>query len=361
MRVIITAGGTGGHIYPALAIIDKIKEKEKDSEFLYIGTKDRMEKNIVPAKGIPFVGIDIAGYNRKFSFSNIKALILFLKSIQTTKQIIKDFEPDVVIGTGGYVTAPVIYSAKKLGVPCFIHEQNSTFGMTNRFLERYVDKIFVSFKESVSNVKNKDKVIYTGNPSSESASKAEKADKTKYNLNPNKQLVLFVMGSLGSYKINSIMKDILPSFNNKKYEVMFVTGNKYYDEYKNLKVSNNIKIVPYIDNIVSLFKSADVLVSRAGATTLSEIIAVELPSILVPSPYVTENHQYKNAMNLVNNNAAALLEEKNLNLDSLTNKVEELLLNKEKLLDMKKNLKKLSIKNSSTKIYKEIKLFLKKE
>lgn len=361
MKVIISAGGTGGHIYPALAIAKKIKEKDKASEILYIGTSNRMEKDIVPKEGFKFIGIKVEGLRRKLSFKNVKSMLLFINAISRCKRIIKKFNPDVVIGVGGYVSAPVIYAAHKLGVKCCIHEQNSSFGVTNKFASKFADKIFVSFKSLEEKSEDKKKVIYTGNPCSESAMKVTPAKKEDYGLSSNKKLVLIVMGSLGSKTVSDKMKNMLTLFNNKDYEVMFVTGKNYYDEYKKIKYTNNIKIVPYVDNMVSLLKVTDVLVSRAGASTLSEIASLNVPSILIPSPYVTENHQYKNAMDLVSKDAAMILEEKDLKGDVLLRMVEKVLDDKLFTNNMKKNLKAFEVRNSASKIYDEIvKLVVKK-
>ena len=354
MKIIISAGGTGGHIYPALAIANKIREKDKTSEILYIGTSNRMEKDIVPKEGYKFIGLKVTGLKRSLSPKNIKSIVLFLKAISKCKKIMKKFKPDVVIGVGGYVSAPVIYTAHKLGIKTCIHEQNSIFGITNKFASNFADKIFVSFKSSINSLEHKEKAIYTGNPCSENAVKMEPAQKEEYNLSPNKKLVLIVMGSLGSKTINDKMKNMLTLFNNKDYEVMFVTGKNYYDEYKTLKYTKNIKIVPYIDNMVRLLKKTDCLVSRAGASTLSEISSLNVASILIPSPYVTENHQYKNAMDLVKEGAADIIEEKDLNGDIILRMVEKILDDKLYTNKMKKNLKKFEVKNSSTRIYDEI-------
>lgn len=353
MKVIISAGGTGGHIYPALAIANKIKEKDKSSEILYIGTSNRMEKDIVPKAGFKFVGIKVEGLRRSLNPRNIKSLYLFLSAILKCKKIIKKFKPDVVIGVGGYVCAPVVYAAHKLGVKCCIHEQNSSFGITNKFASNFADKVFVSFK-SLEEKMNDKKYVYTGNPCSENALKMEPIKKEEFGLTPLKKLVLIVMGSLGSKTINDRMKNMLTLFNNKDYEVMFVTGKNYFDSYKNANYTKNIKIVPYVNDMPRLLKKTDVLVSRAGASTLSEIATLNVASILIPSPYVTENHQYKNAMDLVSANAALILEEKDLQGDKLLRMVEKLLNDKVFTKKIKTNLRKFEVKNSSSKIYDEI-------
>jgi UDP-N-acetylglucosamine--N-acetylmuramyl-(pentapeptide) pyrophosphoryl-undecaprenol N-acetylglucosamine transferase len=352
MRVIVSAGGTGGHIYPALAIINKIKAKEPNSEFLYIGTHNRMEKDIVPKYGINYKALTIVGIERKNIFRNIRTLRYFLKSIKDAKKIIKDFNPDIVIGVGGYVTGPVIYAAKKLGYKTLIHEQNSSLGLSNRFLIKYADAIAVSFESTVNYVDDLKKVTFTGNPSSEEALKKTKMNKADLGLSNNKKLVLIVMGSLGSALINDKMKLMLQLFNNKEYEVLFVTGNNYYNSFKDLKLASNIKIVPYVDDLSRLMKATDVMISRAGATTMSEIIALNVPTILIPSPHVTDNHQLKNALDLQEKDAALLLEEKDLNGDILVRMVDELLGNTEKYNRIKKNLSRLAIRDSATRIYK---------
>lgn len=357
MRVIISAGGTGGHIYPALAIINKIKELEPNSEFLYIGTHNRMEKDIIPKYDIPFETIEIYGINRKNIFKNFKTLKCFYNSIKKCKKLIKEFKPDVVIGVGGYVTGAVIYSAKKLGYPTFIHEQNSIPGKANLFLSKYADKIGVSFKSTIKEFPEY-KTVYTGNPCSEDAIKKEIVPKSKYGLT-NKKLVLIVMGSLGSEKITNMMKKTIDLFSVKEYEVIFVTGNGSYDEFQNIKLSKNVKVVPYIENLSGFMKNVDVIVSRAGASTLSEIMALQIPSILIPSPYVPNNHQYKNAVDLVEKNAALLIEEKNLSGKLLVEKIDELINNKELYKDIKENLKKLSITDSADRIYNVLKEMIK--
>lgn len=357
MRVIISAGGTGGHIYPALAIINKIKELEPNSEFLYIGTHNRMEKDIIPKYNIPFETIEIYGINRKNIFKNFKTLKCFYNSIKKCKRLIKEFKPDVVIGVGGYVTGAVIYSAKKLGYPTFIHEQNSIPGKANLFLSKYADKIGVSFKSTIKEFPEY-KTVYTGNPCSEDAIKKEIVPKSKYGLT-NKKLVLIVMGSLGSEKITDMMKKTINLFSTKTYEVIFVTGNGSYDEFENIKLSKNVKVVPYIENLSGFMKNVDVIVSRAGASTLSEIIALQIPSILIPSPYVPNNHQYKNAIDLVEKNAALLIEEKNLSGKLLVEKIDELINNETLYKNMKENLEKLSITDSADRIYNVLKEMIK--
>jgi len=354
VRVIISAGGTGGHIYPALAIINKIKEEEPDSEILYIGTTNRMEKDLIPSLGYRYEALEVTGFKRKLSLDNIKTVSNFVSAIKKAKIIIKNFNPDVVIGCGGYVTAPVIYAAKKLRKRTFIHEQNSVVGLANKFLSKYTDKVGVSFESTISDFPN-GKAILTGNPCSEKALKIKKAKKESLEIDKNKKLVLIVMGSLGSRTVNDKIMDFIDRFENKDYSVIFVTGTTYYEKIKDKKVPKNVKVLPFIYEMPSVMKITDLMVTRAGASTMSEITALEVPSIFIPSPFVTNNHQYKNAMDLVNNNAGIILEEKDLNSENLIKLIDNTLNNKEQLQTIKQNLRKIGIKDSSTRIYNILK------
>lgn len=352
MKVIISAGGTGGHIYPALAIIKCIKKMEPDSSVLYIGTHNRMEKDIVPANNIPFKSIEIYGFSKNL-LKNIKTVKCFFSSLNKCKDIIKKFNPDIVIGVGGYVTGPVVYAAQKLGYKTFIHEQNSIPGKSNKFLSRKCNKIGVSFKSTVD-LFPPGKAIFTGNPCGENAINIPIASKSDFNLTDGKKLVYIVMGSLGSEKMTEFLIKTIYMFKNKNYEVLFVTGKNSYELVKNNEFPSNVKVVPYIDNQARIMKRADLVVTRCGASTLSEIIGLEKPSILIPSPYVANNHQYKNALDLVNNNAALLIEEKELTFDSLDSSIDKLLKDKKYYFDMKHNLKNMQVNNSATIIYDNI-------
>ncbi len=351
MKVVISAGGTGGHIYPAISIINKIKEYDQTSKFLYIGTTDRMEHDIIPKLNIPYVGIEISGLSKNIGKS-IKSLRFLLKSIKKVKKELIEFKPDIVIGVGGYVTFPVIYVAHKLGIKTIIHEQNSIPGKSNKLLTKYVDKILVSLPGSI-NYFPKEKVILTGNPRSSEAAMAKKINKKDLGLNENKKLVLIVMGSLGSMTINKELLDIVPKFKDKDYEVILVTGKNYYDYFKNIKIKN-VKIVPFLDNMLNVLKVCDLIVTRAGASTIAEITAIGLPSILVPSPYVANNHQFHNAMELVNANASIMLEEVHFKSDSLLQKIDLVLNDKDLSFNMHNNALKLGHTTSSDEILKVI-------
>lgn len=349
MKIIVSAGGTGGHIYPALAIINKLKERNKDLDILYIGTTDRMEKDIVPPLGIKYIGIPMKGLNRKNIFKNIEVLRIYRQAIKKAKEIMKEFKPDVVLGIGGYITAPVIKAAHSLKIKTFIHEQNSIPGFTNKRLMKKASKVGVSLKESEKYFKNSN-VIFTGNPRSEEAYNATPVDKSKYGLSENKKLVLFVMGSLGSITITNIMKDIIPSFKDKKYEVLFVTGKGYFDSYKDVDVPKNVKLVPMLSDMPNVLKKTDLIITRAGASTISEITVLGVPAIMIPSPYVTHNHQEKNAEVLEKNGNAVVIKEKELTKDKLINTIDSLISSDKKLEGMRKKGQLLGVKDSATKI-----------
>ncbi len=355
MKVVVSAGGTGGHIYPALAIINKIKEMEPKSKFLYIGTTDRMEATIIPELGYDYVALDIKGLNRKNPFANINVIGKFIKAIDVSKKELKKFNPDIVLGVGGYVTLPVLYAAQSLKIKTFIHEQNSIPGLSNKLIGRKADVIAVSLPSSLKYFDSK-KVVYTGNPRSEEVINVKKVDKQKYGLMRNKKLVLFVMGSLGSNSVNDMMIDILPKFANKDYEVLFVTGKNYYDKFTKIKeIPKNVKLVPYLEDMLGVMKDTDLIISRAGASTISEITTLGLPSILIPSPYVTHNHQEENARVLEENGASIVIKENELNADDLLAKIDLLLNDKVKYDKMVQCNKKLGITDSATRIYKIIK------
>ena len=354
MKVIVVAGGTGGHIYPAIAIINKIKEKEKKVEFLYIGTSDRMEKDIIPKLGIKFVGIDMEGLNRKNIFSNVRVIKKFNRAISKAKKIIKEFNPDVVIGAGGYITAPVLYAAHILKIPILIHEQNSIPGMSNKFIGKFANTICVSLPNSI-NLFPKNKTVYTGNPRSEEIINVKKKLKSTLGFNQDKKLVIVVMGSLGSTTMTKKIKELIPGFNNKAYQVLVITGKKYYDDYKDISVSENVKIISFMDDLINLMKDSDLIISRAGASTIAEITAIGLPAILVPSPYVTNNHQYKNAKELEDAGACFIVTEEEFSRDKIINKIDKIFDNKDQYDTMVNNSRKLGISDSSTRIYVEMK------
>lgn len=355
MKMIISAGGTGGHIYPALAIIKEMQKKDKDFEVLYIGTHNRMENNIVPKENIPYEAIKIYGFSKTEMGRNIKNLGYIIKSYYRCIDIMNEFKPDIVVGVGGYVTMPVIMAAKKLKIKTVIHEQNSIPGKTNKFLSRGVDEVFLSFKESKKYFSSDVLCKYTGNPSGDNVKNLVPMKKDTLGFNKNMKLIIITSGSLGSSALNEKIIEFLKLSKNEDYEVLFITGKGNYDDViNNNKFSKNIKVIPYLDNLASLFKSSDLIISRAGAGTISEILTSKVPSILIPSPNVANNHQYYNALDLANDKLSIMLEEKDITGKILYDKIKSLLNGSDEYLELKNNLEKYKNINSSETIYNEI-------
>ncbi|MBE6161871.1 MAG: undecaprenyldiphospho-muramoylpentapeptide beta-N-acetylglucosaminyltransferase [Firmicutes bacterium] len=352
MKIIVTAGGTGGHIYPALSIINKFKEENKNLEVLYIGTHNRMEKDIIPSLGIKYEELEIYGFTKNIK-RDIKNIFLVNKAYKKSLQIIKNFKPDYVLGFGGYVTFPVIKAAHKLGVKTFIHEQNSIPGKSNKLLAKYADIIGVTFEDSKKYF-NKDKVIFTGHPRSDEAKKAKKITKDTLGFDKNKKLVVIVLGSLGSGSLDSVIRDYLNKVDNKEYQVLYITGKNHYRNYENLKLPSNIKIIPFFDDLIGLFKDTDVVISRAGSGVLNEIIALNIPAVIIPSPNVANNHQYYNALSLKEKKACVMLNESNINSSIIKENVERILDDDEYRKDIVNNLKQMEVVDSCNKIYNAV-------
>ncbi|MEC2074696.1 undecaprenyldiphospho-muramoylpentapeptide beta-N-acetylglucosaminyltransferase [Metabacillus fastidiosus] len=355
MKVVVSGGGTGGHIYPALALINEMKRNDENIEFLYIGTEKGLEKGIVERAGIPFQSIEITGFKRKLSLDNIKTVIRFLKGVSDSKKMLKQFKPDVVIGTGGYVCGPVVYAAAKLGIPSIVHEQNSLPGITNKFLAKYVDKVAICFSEAEKYFPA-DKVVLTGNPRASEVIGADgKKGKESLGLTNGKKSVLIFGGSRGARAINNAVLQMIPALKNKDYEVVYVTGEVHYknvmEKIEKMSSPPNIIIKPFIHNMPDVLAGIDLIVSRAGATSLAEITALGLPSILIPSPYVTANHQEVNARSLSDHDAAILLSEQALNGEVLLAQMDEILLNEQRLTQMAEASKKLGIPDAAKKLY----------
>lgn len=355
MKIAVSGGGTGGHIYPALALIREIQKKDKNVEFLYIGTEKGLESKLVPRENIPFKSIHITGFKRKISFENVKTVLRFLKGVRGSKKMLKEFQPDVVIGTGGYVCGPVVYGAAKMGIPTIVHEQNSIPGLTNKFLSRYVDKVAICFEEAREFFPEK-KVVLTGNPR---ASEVLGQDGIKGRLSSGLKLkvptVLIFGGSRGARPINEAIVKSLTELSSKPYQVLYVTGDVHYEEVKKevelVGNPDNVIIKPFIHNMPEVLAGVDLTVSRAGATTLAELTSLGIPSILIPSPYVTDNHQEKNALALSDNGAARLLLEKDLTGPKLVENIDQILGNEERLADMKKAAKKLGIPDAAARLH----------
>lgn len=342
MKVIMTGGGTGGHIYPAIAIADKIKRKNPDAEILFVGTERGMEKDLVPKNGYSIKFITVSGFNRKKLLKNIKTAMNLVKGSIQARKIIVDFKPDMVIGTGGYVCGPVVRTAHKMGIKTYIHEQNAFPGVTNKLLEKYVDKVFVSFPESKEYFKEQGKLVVTGNPIRKSFLVSSINNyREELNINPNDFVILCFGGSLGAQKINSAMLSVVESLNNiDDIRLFFITGKIYYNAINNelkekgIVLSENINILEYADNIHEYITSADLIISRAGALTVSEITACGKASILIPSPNVTGNHQFFNAKVVADKGGAIIIEEKDLTDNKLVSTILRLKNNKEALNNM---------------------------
>lgn len=355
MKIIIAAGGTGGHLYPALALAKYIEEQVKDVEFLFVGTVDRLESKVVPQMGYKYIGLHVKGLVGN-PLKKAYAGVIFVKSIFTAKKIIKKFKPDIVLGFGGYPSASVVKAASSLKIKTLIHEQNSIVGLTNRILLKEVDKVVCCYQKAYE-VLPKEKTYLYGNPRASVVVNSRTTDIfSKYHLDRNKKLVVIVMGSLGSKSINDAMIEALHAFQNKEYTILYVTGKPYYQEVLEQlgKVTNTIKVVPYIDDMPSVLANTSLVVSRAGASTLAEITALGVPAILIPSPYVAANHQEYNASELVNKEAAMMILEKDLQANDLVTKVDTILTNPMLIESMKKNALSLGKPNACKDMYQLI-------
>lgn len=356
MRIVLSGGGTGGHIYPALAFVRTLQKINPDSEILYIGTENGLESTIVPREGIPFKTIHITGFKRSISLENVKTIFRFLKGVQKSKKILKEFKPDIVIGTGGYVCGPVVYAAHSLNIPSIIHEQNSVPGLTNKFLSKYVNKIAISFTEAAEFFPS-DKVVLTGNPrATEVLGHDGLIGKKSVGLDLTKKTVLIFGGSRGARPINDAVVEMLPELKKKNYQVLYVTGEVHFDavmnQVKQAGNPKNVHIKPFIHNMPEVLSGVDLVVSRAGATSIAEFTSLGIPSILIPSPYVTNNHQEKNARSLDSSGAAEIILERDLNGKILLEKIDQIVTDENCLKSMKQASQKLGIQDAGTRLYK---------
>ena len=360
MRYIIAGGGTAGHINPGIAIAKHIRKMEPDADILFIGTKKGLESELVPREGFHIRYIDASGFKRKISIDNMKTISNIFKGYSQSKKIVKEFKPDAVIGTGGYVCFPILYFSSKKKIPTIIHEQNAFPGLTNRVLSRFVDAVAISFKESEKYFKNKKNMFLKGNPVRKKLlSKIKKEAREKLMLDKDSNLILVFGGSLGAEKLNQAIIDIIK---NKELDsnsrIIFATGKRNFELAKE-KIGKldkkNVEVVPYIYDMATAMAAADIVACRAGAITLSELTAVGIPSILIPSPYVTANHQEHNARALEAQGASVVILEKDLSGDILYQQLKTLLSNKVLLNKMSKESKKMGILDSVEKIYTKIK------
>lgn len=366
MRIIFAGGGTAGHINPALAIAGYVREKQPDAEILYIGAKGGMEERLVPQAGFEFRSVRIQGFYRSMSISSIKHNIVTVKrafsASSEAKKIIKEFRPDICIGTGGYVSGPVLRAAAKLGIPTIIHEQNAYPGVTNKMLSKHAARVMLAMPDARSHFKGECDFVDTGNPVRGDILKQNKADARKKLGLDERPVILSFGGSLGAQKINEALADIIArSAKDGKYQHIHAYGQygKWFPDLlkekgADLEKADNLDIREYINDMPVCLAAADVVVARAGAITLSEIQVTGKPSVLIPSPNVAENHQYHNAMSLVKNNAAVMIEEKDLTPEKLTEEIDRLASDPARLAEYSANAAKMAVSDASKRIYSVI-------
>ena len=344
-RIVLTGGGTGGHIYPALALYRRFIQQYPKAQVLYIGTERGLESKIVPQEGIPFETIDIEGLRRSLSPKNLQVAFKMLTATHKAKKILKDFKPDLVLGTGGFVCGPVLLGAAQLKIPTIIHEQNSGAGITNKFLARFVDQIATCFEDVQTDFsKYADKLALVGNPRGQevmSTSSQKDILSQQFDLQDSLPTVLVFGGSRGAPAINAASLAALDLWQQADYQVIIATGQSHYDaldpdQVAEINASPNVRICPYIANMPSVFQAIQLVVCRAGATTLAELTALGLASILIPSPYVTNNHQEHNAQALVNQEAAMMIKEEDLTADRLYQVTDHLMKDPDQLEEMSK-------------------------
>lgn len=313
-RFIISGGGTGGHIFPAIAIADELKRRLPDAEILFVGAKDRMEMQKVPQAGYPIEGLWISGLQRKLSWQNLLFPLKFISSLLKSRSIIKRFKPDAVIGTGGFASGAVVKVAGQMGIPTFIQEQNSYAGITNKMLAKNAHKICVAY-DAMEQFFPKEKIVKTGNPIRDgllNIGEYRSEGLSYFHLDSQQKTLLVLGGSLGARRINQLIEQQLPLFEQLGVQVLWQCGKLYYEEYKKYN-SEQVRVLAFIDRMELAYAAADVIISRAGASSVSELCVVGKPVIFIPSPNVAEDHQTKNARAIADKQAAILLRESELN------------------------------------------------
>jgi len=363
-RIIISGGGTGGHIYPALAIANAIKSRYPDADILFVGANGKMEMEKVPAAGYPIKGLDIVGIQRKKIWKNWNFPYKFWMSLRAAKKIVKEFNPDIAIGVGGYASGPLLKKAGALGRPTLLQEQNSYAGLTNKFLAKNANKICVAY-DRMEQFFPADKIIITGNPvRKDILDVSQKRDEAiaHFELDANKKTILIIGGSLGARTVNDSIKASLKNLTEAGVQLIWQTGKIYFDEMKKVADANNdasIKPMAFINRMDLAYAAADVVISRAGALSVSELCIVAKPCVLVPSPNVSEDHQTKNAKSLVDKNAAQLVKD----VDALTTLVPNtlaLLQNEARMNELRTNIATLGKPNAASDICDEIFKIIKK-
>lgn len=358
LRIIISGGGTGGHIFPAVSIANAIKAKHPNAKILFVGAEGRMEMQRVPAAGYEIKGLPIKGFDRAHKLKNFKVLFKLWKSLRMARQIIKDFKPQVAVGVGGYASGATLYECAKMGIPCLIQEQNSYAGVTNKLLSKRVAKICVAY-EGMERFFPANKIIMTGNPVRQNVLKTnlsiEEARKS-FGLDPNKKTILLVGGSLGARTINRSVIEHLNLIHDSEVQFIWQTGKYYYQKISDSmkgKELPNLKVMDFISDMGAAYKAADLIISRAGASSISEFQIIGKPVILVPSPNVAEDHQTKNAMALVNKQAAIYVKDAEAP-DTLLPLALKVIADDSKLKSLSENVKKMGLKNSADIIADEV-------
>lgn len=364
MRFLFAGGGTAGHINPAIAIAGALKERYADTEIAFVGTERGMENRLVPKEGYPIYHIDIQGFKRSICLYNVQTVMKAAKAMNKAAHIIREFQPDVVIGTGGYVSGPVVYQAARMKVPTVIHEQNAYPGMTSKMLSRVVDKVLISFDSSRSYFKDQGKLTLVGNPIRENMSRQDHMQaKRELQVSEEKPLVVCFAGSLGAEAINDVMVEIIQQHkDDHRMELIFATGERYYEQVveklhevmQDRQQYGHIHVQRYIYNMDQVMAAADLLVCRSGAITISEIACLHKASILIPSPNVTGNHQYHNAKSYEDVGGAVMIQEKELTAQRLYQEIDTLLSHPEKRADIERNVQKVAYPDATQNICDEV-------
>ncbi|NNJ88655.1 MAG: undecaprenyldiphospho-muramoylpentapeptide beta-N-acetylglucosaminyltransferase [Eudoraea sp.] len=353
-RFILSGGGTGGHIYPAIAIANELKRRFPEAKILFVGASDRMEMEKVPQAGYEIKGLWISGLQRRLTWKNLLFPVKVISSLIRARNIVNTFKPHVAIGTGGYASGPVLRVASQKGIPCVLQEQNSYAGMTNKILASKVNKICVAY-DGMEKFFPKDKTVKTGNPVRASLvqlPEQKTASFAHFDLDPEKQTLLVLGGSLGARRINELIEEQLPNFKKLGLQLIWQCGSLYYDRYKQY-ASELVKVTGYLNHMEHAYKVADIIISRSGAGSVSELCLVGKPVLFIPSPNVAEDHQTKNANALVQEDAALMIQERNLEKE-FKQRFEELLASKEKMEQLGKNIKKLALPRATEHIVDEI-------
>lgn len=361
MKVLLAGGGTGGHVYPAIAIANKIKEHNPDCEILFVGTKNGIESEIVPKAGFELKTVTVQGFKRKIDFDNVKRVFKLCKGLEQSRRIVKKYKPDIVIGTGGYVSGPVLFNAAMSKKVTIVHEQNSFPGVTNKILSKVATKVLTSFEDSHKRFpeKSQDKLVLTGNPVRKEILQARKyISRKNLGISEDKKMVLCYGGSGGSEEINDAMRLVIENMVKEDVAFIFATGKVYYEEFiesiKDIELKPYQRVMPYLDNMADGLAASDIVIGSAGAISLAEITALGKPSIIIPKAYTAENHQEYNAKSIEAQGAGIAILEKDLTPQSLNEAVFKLLGDKELLIDMANNAKKIGKPEAIDLIYNEI-------